>query len=140
MKDLCKRRRRARLQRSNPRLCSPTTPHHPRVRPLRIAFAEMARSVDNQIYYMHRVLIVYLQLRFGTQSLIQALQVMGPWVEEHGDSKSDSESEDSEHPCMYHTCLVYIEAYISYLQPSLSPHRSTPSTALWPVFGSANRL
>jgi sterol 3beta-glucosyltransferase len=47
-----------------------------------------------------------LQLRAGTQSLIQALQVMGPWMEEHGESKSDSDDDDPEHHCMYHIYLV----------------------------------
>jgi len=65
MKGLHKRRRWGRPQRSNPRLCSPTTRHHPRVRLLRIAFVETARSVDNQTHYVHRVLTVYCSFESG---------------------------------------------------------------------------
>jgi len=53
-KVLRKCRRLGRPQRSNPRLCSPTTRHHPHVHPLWIAIAEMARSVDNHLLYAPR--------------------------------------------------------------------------------------
>lgn len=69
------------------------------------------REQSNSLYASHTDYIS--QLRVGTQSLIQALQVMGPWMEGHDESKSDSDDEDSEHPCMHHIRLVYTVAYVS---------------------------